>query len=376
MAGPRDCPVCEAPDPEVSVRRDAIPVYQNVTYPSAEAARQAPRGAFALATCRRCGFSHNIAFEPALIVYDANYDNHVASAAFDLYYRELAQMLIDRFALTDGAVYDIGCGKGEFLEVLHALAPGIQAIGIDPSCTPRDEGRFKLIRSPFEPSLFAADAKLLIVRHVLEHIDRPVDFLRRLREAMPAAPLFIEVPDLDWILDNEAFWDFCYEHCNYFTRASLANACAAAGLAVEAQSRSFGDQYQWAICRPAAARGDLAAVGDAAGRAMAYSAREGAKIARVTALARDRGQVGIWGMATKGVILSNMIPPALISGGVDMNTAKQGRFAAGSAVPIRAPDWLLSQAAGSTVLVMNPNYAAEVAQIAERIGADVALETV
>jgi SAM-dependent methyltransferase len=377
MADLRDCPVCGRPDPMPTVERAAIPIFQNVTYASAAAAAAAPRGRFVLATCRGCGFSYNGAFDPARIVYDENYDNHVASDAFRDYYRDLAAMLIGRFGIEDGFVYDVGCGKGEFLEILHGLAPATRAVGIDPSCTPREEGNFRLIQSRFSAALFAGDARLVLLRHVLEHLDQPVAFLKELNAAMPDAPLFIEVPDLDWILDNQAFWDFCYEHCNYFTMDSLARACREAGFSVEEQQRSFGGQYQWILCRPR--RDDAAAASDpreALAKVGAYAGREAGRIAALTEVARRRGGVAIWGMATKGVMLSNILPAGLVAGGVDMNRGKQGRFVAGSGVEVHGPDWLLTRPAESAVLVMNPNYAGEIAETARAIGADVVLETV
>jgi hypothetical protein len=93
-------------------------------------------------------------------------------------------------------------------------------------------------------------------------------------------------------------------------------------------------------------------------------------------MARRRGGVAIWGMATKGVMLSNILPGGLVAGGVDMNRGKQGRFVAGSGIEVHGPDWLLTRPAESAVLVMNPNYAGEIAETTRAIGADVVLETV
>src|SRR5690606_20833571 len=86
-----------------------------------------------------------------------------------------------------------------------------------------------------------------ILRHVLEHITSPVDFLTDLGAAAPGVPLYIEVPEVNWIFENGAFWDFCYEHCNYFSAKSLRNAMLLAGYSDIEQSPSFGGQYQWAI---------------------------------------------------------------------------------------------------------------------------------
>ncbi len=44
------CPICNR-STDVSVRRESLPVFNNVTYPTRDAARSAPVGRFALATC-------------------------------------------------------------------------------------------------------------------------------------------------------------------------------------------------------------------------------------------------------------------------------------------------------------------------------------
>jgi hypothetical protein len=379
MTPPRPCPVCTCADVAPSVERAAIPVFQNVTYDTAEAARAAPRAPFRLATCRRCGFSYNALFDAGLATYDENYDNHVESAVFQDYYRDLASMLIARFGIGEGSVYDIGCGNGEFLEVFSGLAPGVQAIGLDPSCTPIDRGNFRLIRSKFEPSLFWPDAKLVVLRHVLEHLDEPVTFLTQLREAMPDAPLFVEVPDLNWILREGAFWDFCYEHCNYFTPPSLGATVAEAGFTVTAHSLSFRDQYQWVLCEKGGEVGRLRsgasspAAAEAVGNVEAYARRERDRIARAEALAVERGGILLWGMATKGVLLSNILRDGLVRGGIDMNRAKQGRYVPGSAVAVHPPEWLRSVPSPTSVFVMNPNYLEEIGRTVAAVGADVEL---
>lgn len=369
------CPVCHNANLYRSVRRPSIPVLQNVSYATREAAIAAPKADFELGTCRACGFSFNAEFRAELVVYDANYDNHVASAYFSKYYHSLATMLIDKLNLVDGTVYDVGCGKGEFLRVLCKLAPGICGVGIDPSCTPVREDNFELIQAPFDSSLFHDDARLVILRHVLEHIAEPVDFLSALHTAMPAAPLFVEVPDLDWMLANNAFWDFCYEHCNYFTPASLAVALSRASFDIIDQQLCFGDQYQWALAMPAAAvtasRGNperaIVSMQD-------YLAAETTGVERLVTLAEAAGGVTLWGMATKGVLVASLLGAERILGGIDMNPTKQGRFAAGSGVAIHTSDWITSLPTGSQIWVMNPNYLSEIRTMVSGISKNVQVD--
>lgn len=367
----RICPLCKNPDPQLSITRANVPIFQNVVYTNRAAAIAAPQAPFDLGTCRACSFSYNATFDASIIAYGVDYDNHVASAAFDKYYREVAQMLIDRLAICDGTIYDIGCGKGEFLRIFCELAPGVRGVGIDPSCTPCRDGNFELRRATFETANIDGDARLVILRHVLEHIEAPREFLASVRGAMPSTPLYVEVPDLGWTLEHRAFWDFCYEHCNYFTPASLAYALGISAFDVTAHDVAFGGQYQWALAFPAPAK--AVALPDAATAidiVADYSARERIEIERITARAEEARGLVVWGMATKGVLLSILVGDARVRGGIDMNRDKQGCFAAASGVEIHSPDWLKTMPSKTLIVVMNPNYLVEIRDIVALIRDD------
>ena len=195
------CPLCTNPT-TTSVARKALPVFQNVTYATRDEAVVAPCGTFLLATCSHCGFSHNCEFESDLVTYDDRYDNHVESRVFRAYYQHLAGLIHEKFNLTGGFVYDIGCGTGDFLDTLCTATSNTFGIGIDPSCTPMATNNYRLIQSTFEGCGIEPGTRLVLLRHVLEHLDDPLAFLRGIRNAMPDTPLFVEVPDFDWILNN------------------------------------------------------------------------------------------------------------------------------------------------------------------------------
>ena len=204
----------------------------------------------------------------------------------------------------------------------------------------------------------------MLLRHVLEHVHKPIRFLSALNAAIGQATLFVEVPNLDWIFHHHAFWDFCYEHCNYFTLASLRAALSLASFDVLEQQRSFGDQYLWSICRPgASAPGVMFDDNTGVHRALAYAQTEASRFREAEQLAKQKNGIVLWGMSTKGVILSNLMSRDLLRGGVDMNAAKQGRFAPVSGLEIHGPRWLHNPDAGSTILIMNPNYKTEIANI-------------
>jgi SAM-dependent methyltransferase len=367
------CPLCDHPDPVALFQRDRLPVMQNLVWPSADEGRAAPCAAFALGVCARCGFAFNTRFDPALMVYDPRYDNDVPSAVFTDYYRAIARHLAAQHPLTEAPVYDVGCGKGTFLDVLCDEVRGARGVGVDPSCTPRAataERPVALEREMFRAELVGERPSLVVCRHVVEHIPRPVAFVRAVLDgvrAHPGTPLFFEVPDLDWIVDHGAFWDFCYEHCNYFTPSTFAYALRRGGVAVASARRAFGDQYQWA--EGAAGEGDAAPPADAAAavaRLRAYAEAEQRRIEGAREKLRAASANGpcvLWGMATKGVVFANLVDPTaeLLRGGVDVNPKKQGRFIPGTGHGIHAPEWLATLGhAEVTVMVMNGNYAGEI----------------
>jgi hypothetical protein len=366
----KNCPVCGSDAVVSTVRRERLPVLQNRVFGTRAAAVESPCAPFELATCGACGFSYNGIFRSELVPYDQNYDNEVPSQVFQEYYAALARMLIDRLELSSGTVYDVGCGKGTFLRTLCKLAPGIRGYGIDPSCTPTTEDNFTLIRDVFKPGQVGPDAKLVLLRHVLEHIEEPASFLKMIGEAMPRIPLFVEVPSFEWILRNGAFWDFCYEHCNYFTGKALIHAMERAGFDVQEHQTSFGDQYQWAIGLPGSTAAKAAPPGGAAAieDAKAYLANEQAKMSAASEMIAQAKLSVVWGMATKGVIFTTLIKPGSIAGGVDINPNKQSRFVPGSGLEIHAPEWLQTLPDDTTIFIMNSNYGEEIRKQISKLG--------
>lgn len=372
------CPLCGADCPHPVLERVDIPVMQNVVFRSRAEAQHSPRGMLSLSVCGSCGFAFNSRFDAERLQYDARYDNTVRSAAFANYYAEIADYLHAEHALNGKFVVDVGCGQGTFLEVLCGKFPRCTGKGIDPSV---DENKstvsnLEFVRDVIQPNHLTRKPDLVLCRHVLEHIPDPVAFLGSLRETLPTGvAFFLEVPDLDWMLEAGAFWDFCYEHCNYFTARSFATALDAAGFRVSRVTPSFGGQYIWAEGLLGEPRPPEEVCGDLLSRARAYSRTEKALMEAVRTRLQRAAEKGtcsvLWGMATKGVLFANLCDPErqLIDVCVDKNDAKQGSFIAGTGHRIESPA-VLAEHAGQTldIYVMNPNYGREIEDECKAMG--------
>lgn len=378
-----DCPVCRGADSIDTVQRAELPAMQNYVYRTRDEALSAPRGPFVLAACRSCGFAWNRVFDPDLLVYDEGYDNAVPSTVMRAYYEEIADYLADRNALEDGLVVDVGCGDGAFLRTLCGPRPSIRGLGVDPAL-PRDStelaGRISLVKTVFSPAQVPERPALALSRHVLEHIHRPVPFLSAVSAAKARGtfPCFFEVPDVEWIVENRTFWDFCYEHCNYFSGESFEAALVAAGITPTRTQNGFHGQYLWMEGEAGGEQGVTAirAASSLPGRLAAYAAHEETTIEATRArlrLWRSSGtRIVVWGMATKGVLFSLLVDRGaeLLDACVDVNPNKQGAFAPLTGHRIDPPEALRGLRGETVVLVMNDNYRDEVRAACNALGLD------
>ena len=371
------CPVCAGVDLERTVERPQIPAMQNYVFRTADHARAAKVGRLCLAVCRGCGFAFNSEFESALVDYDQGYDNGVPSSVMGDYYEALAEYLNATYLHDEGFVVDVGCGKGTFLQALCRKFPRIRGLGIDPSYEgPLQDatGSLRFIREKFAEDQLTERPSLVICRLVLGLINRPVEFLRSLRaaaQAFPGTPFFIEVPDLNWTIQHQAFWDFCYESCNYFTPTNLAYAMRVSGFRTIRSGMAFGDQYIWLEAVSETAAVDEPPRRDDGEKLVnqlrQYKQAEETLIeqarTRLTQLSQQQWKIALWGMATKGAQFSCLVDPQrrLFDHCIDINRNKQDCFVPVTGHRIESPDVLRLEGTDRlAIVVMNENYRKEI----------------
>ncbi len=424
-APPLPCPVCGGRRGRPCLDIPDVPVACNVLWPTARAARAAPRGDLRLCFCPDCAHVHNAAFDPARLDYDADYENSLHfSPRFQAYAETLADRLIARHGLRGRDIVEIACGKGDFLRLLCARG-GNRGHGFDPSYPSGPDreaigGGIRYRREYFDPARLETAADLIVCRHALEHMPRPTEFLTRLRAGLRAGlttgggtALFFEVPNAMHSLRDLGVWDFIYEHPQYFTGHSLAQAFALAGFAVERVEAAFGGQYLCLHARPAPA-GDPAdgertdsertTAGAAAGAAArpaggqagddpraddpavvagfaerlgeVYAAKVAHWRARLAELAAAGRTAAVWGAGSKGITFLNVLPAAgVITRVVDVNPRKQGRFVPGPGLPVVAPAELAARPP-DLVVVVNPLYREEIAGMLAAAGVSAELAEV
>jgi hypothetical protein len=390
------CLACGSAEPSVLLDLGRVPVQCTAMFASAEEARAAATGPIRLTLCPRCGATTNADFEPDLVAYDGDYENsQLFSRVFRRYAEDLVARLVADHGIRDSTVVEIGSGKGEFLAMV-AAAGANRAVGYDPTYGGEVDHLdpdldITFVRDLFDETTVTDVPDLVCCRHVLEHLADPLTMLRRVRRAVEANPgcvLYLEVPNAEFTFTDSGVWDIIYQHCTYFSAASLERVVRAAGFDVVALDASFGGQFLSLDAVPAghgvASDVDLDDLdADLAGAVRGTVERLtpfGAHHLDAVAAWRDRlagwagrgRTVALWGAGAKGVTFLNVVAGDHISAVVDVNLRKHGTFLAGTGHRVLAPAEL-PDIGPDVVVVMNEMYLDEIrADLAQLgIGAEV-----
>jgi hypothetical protein len=361
-----------------------IPVLCGVHWPDAEAAAASPVGRMSMAYCPSCAYVRNVAFDPAVIVYDTTMDTNLHhSPAFQAFSAELVEHLGQRYRLSGARILDIGCGQGEFLrELCHSTGStgiGYDAMYAGPEGADPSGAVFHKGFAPRGSALPEYD--LVTSRHWFEHIEDPYDFLVDLREQAAGRPVsgYIEVPDACYDLST-AGWEVIYPHISYFDANSLCRIVARAGWRVEDTGTLFSGMFRFiefsanqdqprrgTTPLPGAAERDrqLAALSGFAGRHFAERDRWRATIED---LAASGANPVLWGAGSRGVqFLCLADRDVRLAGVVDLNPRKWGRYLPVTAHRVDSPDTLID-VKPQAVIITNPAYKGEIAVHLERLG--------
>ncbi|MCB4820765.1 class I SAM-dependent methyltransferase [Roseicella aerolata] len=374
------CPACGGRALQPVLRLAAVPTNSCLMLDTPEEARAFPRGEIDLVFCEDCCFVFNRALDPKLTEYSERYEPTQAySGTFRRFHQALAERLVAETGLKGGTVVEVGCGQGEFLHLLCRLA-GARGIGFDPCLSAaradvvQDRAADVTLRGEFfsDASAEGLQAELLVCKMTLEHIPAAGRFAalaaQVARQSAPGMQLFIQVPECERIFAHGAFEDVYYEHCNYFTEASLTGLFARHGFAIEGVSREYADQYLAIRARytgsPGAGPGpeERARLRDMLIHFRETCARSIADWRALVAKRQAEGKpVVVWGSGSKGVAFLGAIGGGEgISHVVDINPHRQGHFMVGTGHPIIGPA-ALTEIRPATVILMNPVYREEVA---------------
>ncbi len=378
------CSNCGSDQVTLFYKLTQVPVHSVVLMRSRQEALAIQCGDINLGFCDDCGFIGNFDFREDLLDYAAEYESTQAySPQFNTFHQKLANHLISRYDLRNKDIIEIGCGHGEFLKLLCRLGDN-RGVGFDPAHRrnlddDEDHGSVRFISNYYSENYAHMPADFIMSKMTMEHIFETRVFARQLRGALSSngdAIVYIQVPDATRILKEAAFWDIHYEHCCYFTEASLSAVFRDAGFDIIDVRNVYFDTYLTIEAKPRTVadeqclegRGSLAEV-----RTLVEEFKNNIHgtitgwVNSIRAMHEAGRRLVIWGSSSKATaFLSTLGIKEEIAYVVDINPIRQGTFMAGTGQEIVAPEFLRTYQPHD-ILVINPIYCEEVQEMIDTL---------
>lgn len=178
-------------------------------------------GTLDIVCCENCSFIYNRQADPNIIsqIYSDDFSACVPnSPKMMARLKYISDEVLGRGLIEGRRCLEIGSGNFEFSELLVGNG-AVEVTAFEPSTNFSCKHSSVKHVADYFSSEKAGDKKfdLVVLRHVLEHIIQPKEFLIDLTKVLrPGSMVYIEVPNAKDIVAKKRIYDFFYEHVNYF----------------------------------------------------------------------------------------------------------------------------------------------------------------
>lgn len=377
------CPSCQSQELHDFFVVKNAPVQSLVTIKSYDEAIAIPRNDITLTFCNQCGFIFNSTFDTSIDYYTGGYEDQQGfSPTFKVFITELTNRFIEKYDVREKDVIEIGCGKGDFINLMCELGNN-RGIGIDPAYVPgrsQPDPKVSFIKEFYSHEHGALPNDVITCRHTLEHIHATDAFFKTIRESIhegDEVTLLFEVPCIVRILQVQAFWDIFNEHCSYFSPGSLARLFRKNGFEVLDEYLEYDDQYLFVEARPVSTTSERVhpieeSVAELRKMVDDFVVQINAQLnqwrERLLKMKEQGKKVVVWGGGSKSVgFLTQFDDLKVIKHVVDINPHMQGNYIPGIGIQYQTPDDLKA-IQPDVVIIMNGVYKNEIAAMLNERG--------
>jgi SAM-dependent methyltransferase len=385
------CSSCGSANCEQIFSLEQVPVNCGTLYNSVDKARNATRGEIDLSACRDCGLVFNRKYDVDLIEFGDQYEVSLGeSQVFKDFQLNIARRLSENFSLKNKNVLEIGCGNGEFLELLCRVA-GCDGEGIDPTAK-RDgvnlgDNKISFQKAKFTPESRCKPFDFACCLSMFEDVPNISEFLCDLRNRIGDRPvgMYFEIFNGMRPFEFGEVWSIHYEQCNYFSMESFQNAFRANGFSVVNSGLCYqGDQYLFAELRPSP---DDKTNGTLRSKPPVSEPKSTCSSDRVSQFQNFRnkfdnrkafwnkrldltptGKTFFWGAGGKAITFLNSVSASTkIEFVVDINPKRQGKYIPGTGQKIISPKDLI-ELKPENIIISNAIYRDEIRQMLSELG--------
>lgn len=379
------CTLCSARELLNFFEVKHIPAQDGVLWPTHEEAVNAPRGDISLSLCLNCGYIGNRLFQPDLLRFIGYNVSLEYSPLYQNFIRTLASRLIERYALREKIILDVGCGNGYFLKTICAMG-GNEGVGFDPSYV--DVGgsgvnaqEILFIKDFYSERYAQYHGDLVCCRQVIDHLGSPKAFLRMVRRLMGErgdSVAYFEVPNPERRFQQLVPWNVGYEHGSWFVPESFRSLFELSGFDVREVSPCHDGEYLGIEAVPAPDRDstgkttqriEISRLADDV-RTLSDRFREAVAVweERLRRIKRDKTRAIPWGAGERGIGFLNILNvQELMPFVVDINPGRTGKYLPGTGQKVVPPEFLVEYRP-DLVIVTNRTYQSEIQEQAGKLG--------
>lgn len=309
-----------------------------------------------LCQCMKCGL---VQFDCMPVDY---YKDVIRSGGYSTTMTELRRRqysyLIDKYNLKGKKFLEVGCGQGEFLNVLTEFP--VEAYGIENKKDLVELAREKglNVKNRFmeneDTKIECAPFDVFLSFNFLEHQPNPNDMLKGIYNNLSDNGMgLITVPSFEYILENDGYYELIRDHIAYFTFDTITFLLEKNGFIVLEQEMINRDTLSLIVKKRE--KIDITKI------TRSYSDIIMQINEYVDYLRKDNKHVAIWGASHQGfTIASTANLNKKIDFIIDSAPFKQGKYAPSSHIPIISPEDAKKKNIDS-IIIIAPGYVKEIA---------------
>lgn len=277
--------------------------------------------------------------------------------------REEYSNLISTYGLEGKKIIEIGCGQGEFLNILKEFP--VKAYGIEHNDSLANIARESGLNVE---NNFAGDESTVLKGgpfdaflsfNFMEHQPNPNGMMRCIyNNLVDGGYGLITVPSFEYILENDSFYELLRDHIANYTEGTLRFLLEKNGFCVLSCCRINRDTLEMVVQKRI--RIDVTGLKDNFGL-LTEQMKD-----FVEKKAAENKSVAVWGASHQGfTAVSTTGTAENISYIIDSAPFKQGKYAPASHLPIVSPEYFYQNPV-DTVLIIAPGYTNEIADIIKK----------
>lgn len=271
---------------------------------------------------------------------------------FDQYKR-----FIDKFELVEKKLLEVGCGGGEFLEILKDFP--VQSTGIEHNhnlVALAASKNLNVIEGFIESAndvLPNAPYNAFLVFNFFEHQPNPCGMLQGIYENLTERGVgLLTVPSFEYFQEQASYYEFMRDHIAYYTEESIGRVLQMNGFEIVECNRFNHDTLELFVQKRSKKEyANFIAQKDKLHEEMNQLLQK---------MSAEKGDIYVWGASHQAfTLLSTLQLNTSIKGIIDSASFKWNKYSPASHIPIISPD-ILKSVTPKCIIIMAPGFSDEI----------------